>query len=99
MTSSWLAGTATFGFRLFGYTFGREQWGWRPWPRVLALQATLILYFLALALVTTLDGHSESGSPSTIVGRLSYLLVLLMWASVPLAPGLAHQAWRRLRPI
>lgn len=187
LTSSWLAGIATVGFRIFGYTFGREEWGWRgwmpllaltavmllftrslqplvqlfqgirrdwtrfsfglyaalawllllitydgktwynqtlylplnlflltlvitggtfvymyrrrPWPRVLALQATLILYFLVSALVTTLDGHQEFGSPPTAFGWLTYLLFLLMWVSVPLLPGLAHQAWRRLRPI
>lgn len=187
MTSIWLAGISSFGYRLFGYTFGREQWGWRawvplfiltvvmllvtrsprrlarlfqgvrrdwtrlsfalyaavawllllvtydskswynqtiflplnmflltllitggalfymqerrPWPRVLALQATLILFFLVSALVTTLDGHVEFGSPSTVVGWLMYLLLLLMWVSVPLAPGVAHWAWRRLRLI
>lgn len=187
MTSIWLAGVVTRGYRLFGYTFGREQWGWRgwlpllalaavmllftrsyqplrrlfqdvrrdwtrlsfalyaavawllmvstydgktwynqtfylalnlflltlvfaggaflymrdqrPWPRTLALPAALILYLLVALLVTALDGHSEFGSPSTAFGWLSYLLLLLMWVSVPLWPAAARHVWRRFRPL
>lgn len=38
-----LADTATPGLRLFGYTFGREQWGWRAWLPLLALIGIMLL--------------------------------------------------------
>jgi len=43
MTTIWLAGVSTKGFRLFGYTFGREQWGWRGWVPLLALVAIMLV--------------------------------------------------------
>ena len=43
MNSVWLADVSTQGFRLFGYTFGREQWGWRGWLPLLALTAVMLL--------------------------------------------------------
>lgn len=43
MTSVWLAGIMTAGFRLFGYTFGRERWGWRAWAPLLLLAAVMLL--------------------------------------------------------
>jgi len=43
MTSIWLAGVATVGLQLFGYTFGREAWGWRGWVPLLALMAVMLL--------------------------------------------------------
>ena len=43
-----LADVSTSGFRLFGYTFGREQWGWRGWLPLLAL--TLIMLLLTRSL-------------------------------------------------
>ena len=48
MTSSWLAVTATPGFHLFGYTFGREQWGWRAWVPLLVLTAVMLLFTRSL---------------------------------------------------
>lgn len=38
-----LADLSTSGLRLFGYTFGREQWGWRGWLPLLALTAVMLL--------------------------------------------------------
>lgn len=184
MTSIWLKGVATVGLQLFGYTFGREEWGWRgwvpllalaavmllftrslqplaqlfkgiqrdwtrlsfalyaalawlflgvaydnktwyiqtlylplnlfvltlaitggaffymrgqrQWPRALALPAAFILHVPISALVTTLAGFS--GPPPTAVGRLILPLVWLMWASVPLLPGLVSHTWQRFRP-
>jgi hypothetical protein len=43
MISGWLAGVVTRGYRLFGYTFGSERWGWRGWVPMLALAAVLLL--------------------------------------------------------
>jgi hypothetical protein len=43
MNSVWLADVSTSGFRLFGYTFGREQWGWRGWLPLLALIVLMLL--------------------------------------------------------
>lgn len=184
MTSIWLTGVVTVGLQLFGYTFGREAWGWRgwvpllaltvvallfsrslqplvqlfkgiqrdwtrlsfalyaaltwlflgvaydgktwynqtlylplnlflltlaitggaffymrgrqQWPRTLALPAAFILHVPISALVTTLAGYS--GPPLTAVGRLILPLVWLMWASVPLLPGLVSHTWQRFRP-
>lgn len=43
MSSFWLAGVSTKGLRLFGYTFGREHWGWWGWLPLLALTAVMLL--------------------------------------------------------
>jgi len=43
MSSVLLADVSTQGFRLFGYTFGREQWGWRGWLPLLTLTAVMLL--------------------------------------------------------
>lgn len=72
----------------------------RPWLRVLALSAALILWMPVSALVASLDGHQEFGSPSTAFGWISYLLFLLvLLPGIPLLPGLASHVWLRLRPI
>jgi peptidoglycan/LPS O-acetylase OafA/YrhL len=104
-SKTWYNQTAYLPLNLFLFsllfTVGAFLYMWRrrPWPRVLALKATLILYFLVIVLVPTLDGRSVFGSNSTVIARFSYFLFLLMWTSVPLAPGLAQKAWHRLRPI
>jgi hypothetical protein len=43
MSSLWLGGTATPGLQLFGYSFGREQWGLRGWLPLLALAMAMLL--------------------------------------------------------
>ncbi len=43
MNSISRASISTQGLRLFGYTFGREQWGWRGWVPLLALTAIMLL--------------------------------------------------------
>ncbi len=43
MFSAFLADTVTPGLRLFGYTFGRELWGWRAWMPLLALIVLMLL--------------------------------------------------------
>ncbi len=43
MSTVFLADTSTPGFRLFDYTFGREQWGWRGWLPLLALIVIMLL--------------------------------------------------------
>lgn len=54
MTSNWLAGVATAGLHLFGYTFGREQWGGRGWVPLLALTAVMLLITRSLRPLTQL---------------------------------------------
>ncbi|MCA9918448.1 MAG: hypothetical protein KC445_10880 [Anaerolineales bacterium] len=41
--SQWLSGVVTVGYRLFGYTFGHEEWGWRGWLPLLVLTAVMLL--------------------------------------------------------
>ncbi len=48
IASGWLAGITATGFRLFGYTFGRGQWGWRGWLPLLALTAVMLLFTRSL---------------------------------------------------
>lgn len=44
VTSHWLAGVVSRGYRLFGHTFGSERWGWRGWLPLLVTAAVLLLY-------------------------------------------------------
>ncbi len=41
--SAFLADTATPGLQMFGYTFGRELWGWQAWMPLLALIVLMLL--------------------------------------------------------
>ncbi|MCP4420029.1 MAG: hypothetical protein GY805_25760 [Chloroflexi bacterium] len=70
----------------------------RQWPRVLALQIGLILHMPISALVTALDGSSESGASPTAVGWLILPLAWFVWTSIPLWPGFASHMWQRFRP-
>jgi hypothetical protein len=48
MMSTWLTNTMTYGLELFGYTFGREQWGWRAWIPLMALSIVMLLFTRSL---------------------------------------------------
>lgn len=71
----------------------------RPgWRRVLALQVALLLVFPLEWLVTTMDGSFDSFSPAlTAYGTLGYLLLIALWLTPPLWPGLAKRLHGRLR--
>jgi len=69
----------------------------RPWPRALVLLAALFLHGLPSSAVTPPSANSVSGSPPS-AGWLILALVWLLWSSIPLFPGLARQAWIRIRP-
>ncbi len=43
MWSMSMSNTVTDGLELFGYTFGRELWGWRAWIPLLALSIVMLL--------------------------------------------------------
>jgi hypothetical protein len=73
----------------------QQRQGWR---RVLALQAALLLVFPLGWLSRSVDGSSASSSSMPAVyGALGYLLLIGLWVTPPLWPGLAKMMHERLR--
>jgi hypothetical protein len=71
----------------------------RPWPRALVLQAALFLHGLpSSAVIPASASSADSGSPFTADRWLLFTFIWLMYSSIPLIPGLARQAWLRIRP-
>lgn len=71
----------------------------RPgWRRVLALQAALLLVLPLQWLAASLDGNLDPFSPAlTAYGALGSLLLIGLWVTPPLWPGLAKMVHGRLR--
>lgn len=76
VSSSGMASSVTYGFALFGYTFGAEQWGWRGWAPILLLIVLMLLLTRSLRpLARMLEGMKRDWTllSFTLYAMMSWL--------------------------